>query len=153
MPEVGDVIENPVTGEKIVFRQTGAETQGELLPFDMYVEPGGFPTTEHVHPSQTEHFHVKAGQLCLQREGEQEVYREGEEASIPPGTPHMWWNTGSRELRATVKLRPAGRFASFITSLFALAQDDKTNPLVRSTSFFSERLFYLHVTLYNGPLS
>ena len=39
----------------------------------------------------------------------------------------MWWNSGSGELQATVELRPAGRFASFITSLFALAQTDQTN--------------------------
>ena len=126
MVSAGDVIENPVTGEKLVLRQTGAETEGRLLKFDMVVEPGGFPTTEHVHRSQAEHFRVKQGELRLQREGEERVYRAGEEATIPAGTPHMWWNSGDSELQAVVELRPAGRFASFITSLFALAQAGKT---------------------------
>lgn len=126
MVQPGDVIENPVTGERISFLQTGEETEGEQLRFDLFAEPGGFPTTEHIHPSQTEHFAVKAGKLRLQRQGEEKVYEEGEEATIPAGTPHMWWNTGESELQATVELRPAGRFASFITSLFALAQEGKT---------------------------
>lgn len=127
MVQPGDVIENPVTGERIVFLQTGEETAGEQLRFDLFAEPGGFPTTEHIHPSQTEHFLVKVGKLRLQQQGEEKVYEEGEEATIFAGTPHMWWNTSDSELQARVELRPAGRFASFIKSLFALAQAGKTD--------------------------
>lgn len=127
MVQPDNMIENPVTGERIVFLQTGEETKGELLQFDLFADPGGFPTTEHIHPSQAEHFLVKAGELRLRQQGEEKVYEEGEEATIPVGTPHMWWNTGESELHARVELRPAGRFASFITSLFALAQKGKTD--------------------------
>ncbi|MDX1614939.1 MAG: cupin domain-containing protein [Candidatus Promineifilaceae bacterium] len=123
----GTEIENPITGERIVFRQTPEETDGRLLKFDIMVEPGGFPTTEHVHPAQSEHFEVNSGRLRLQQAGEETVYEAGEEATIPPGTPHMWWNSSQRQLEATVELRPAGRFASFITSLFALAQAGRTD--------------------------
>ena len=70
---------------------------------------------------------VQPGELCLQRQGEEKIYREGEATTIPPGTPHFWWNSGDSELQARVELRPAGRFASFITSLFALAQEGKTD--------------------------
>jgi hypothetical protein len=31
----GEVIENPVTGERVVFRQTARDTGGELLQFDL----------------------------------------------------------------------------------------------------------------------
>ena len=127
MTKAGDIIKNPITGEKMVFRETADETEGRLLQFDMFVEPGGFPTAEHVHPAQEETFVVKAGELRLRRDGEEEIYHTGEEATIPPGTPHMWWNDSSSELHALVEMRPAGRFASFITSLFALARDGKTD--------------------------
>jgi hypothetical protein len=30
----GEVIENPVTGERVVFRQTARDTGGELLQFE-----------------------------------------------------------------------------------------------------------------------
>ena len=127
MVQPGDLIQNPVTGERAVFLQTGEETGGEVLQFNLFAEPGGFPTAEHVHPAQTEHFLVQAGELCLQRQGEERIYREGEATTIPPGTPHFWWNSGDSKLQARVELRPAGRFASFLTSLFALAQEGKTD--------------------------
>lgn len=121
------VIENPKTGEKIIFQQTGVETEGKLLKFDILVKPGGVVAAEHIHPAQTEHFLVKKGELCLQEQGEKKIYTAGEETTIPPGTPHVWWNDGSEELQVKVEFRPADRFDSFLRSLFALAQDDKTN--------------------------
>ncbi len=127
MMQERDVIANPVTGEKVVFLQTGGDTGGELLQFDMFVEPGGAVAAEHVHPSQTEQFIVKKGELCLQNGGNEEMYNAGDETTIPPGTSHVWWNSGSSELHVRVELRPASRFDAFLRSLFALAQDDKTD--------------------------
>lgn len=127
MAQAEDTIKNPVTGEKAVFRQTGDETDGRLLQFDLFVEPGGFVAAEHIHPSQTEHFTVNEGELRLRKEDDEETYQAGEEATIPPGTPHVWWNSGDEELHVTVELRPADRFDAFLTSLFALAQDGKTD--------------------------
>lgn len=127
MAQAEGTIRNPVTGEKIVFRQTGADTDGRLLRFDMFVEPGGFVAAEHIHPSQTEHFTVKEGELRLRKQSEEQTYQAGEEATIPPGTPHVWWNSGDEELHVTVEIRPADRFDAFLTSLFALAQDGKTD--------------------------
>ena len=36
MARAGDVLENPVTGERIVFRRVAADTNGELLLFDSW---------------------------------------------------------------------------------------------------------------------
>ena len=93
----------------------------------MFVKAGGFAAAEHIHPGQTEHFLVKEGELCLSKNGEKQQYVQGEEATIPPGTPHVWWNSGDGELHVRVDFRPAGRFRDFLTSLFALAQDDQTD--------------------------
>lgn len=123
MGELEDVIENPVTGERIEFHETG----GELLRFEMAVDPGGFVAAPHFHPAQTEHFTVKEGKLKLRRGDSQEVFRQGEEATIPQGTEHVWWNAGDSELVVMVEFRPADRFAHFLQSLFALAKDGKTN--------------------------
>ena len=46
---------------------------------------------------------------------------------IPPGTPHVWWNSGSQNLRVILEFRLAGRFAEFITTFFALARAGLTN--------------------------
>ena len=127
MVRVGDVIENPVTGETMTFLATGRETAGELLRIDMRVRPGGFVASEHVHPEQEERFQIASGEIALRMNGEERRYGVGERITIPAGTPHVWWNTGSSELRVLLEFRPAGRFAEFITSFFALAQQGRTN--------------------------
>ena len=42
MLHAGDTIENPVTGERIVFRATSVETNGEAVMIDCFVRPSGF---------------------------------------------------------------------------------------------------------------
>lgn len=127
MAAPGDVIENPVTGERMVFLQTGEQNGGELLQIEMAVRPGGFAAAEHVHPTQEERFTVRAGTLTLRIAGQQRELGVGEQAAIPPGTPHVWWNGGDEELRVLLEFRPAGQFDRFITSFFALAQAGRTD--------------------------
>jgi quercetin dioxygenase-like cupin family protein len=127
MAKAGDIIVNPVTGERIVFLQTAKETGGELVQGDLVVKPGGFVAAEHVHPHQEERFTVHSGILRLRSRGEDRDLRGGEEATVPAGTPHVWWNAGEDELRVRVELRPAGRFEGFVTSFFALAQAGNTD--------------------------
>jgi hypothetical protein len=50
MAKAGDVIENPDMGTRIVFRRTAAETRGELLQFDFFVQPHKGVASEHLHP-------------------------------------------------------------------------------------------------------
>jgi hypothetical protein len=38
----------------------------------------------------------------------------------------VWWNSGQDDLRVVLDFRPAGRFAEFITTFFALARAGKT---------------------------
>ena len=54
MASRGDVVGNPITGEKVIFLETSEDTNGELLRFE-YVLPPRFSIPEHVHPHQEEH--------------------------------------------------------------------------------------------------
>ena len=136
MVTAGDVIENPVTGETMRFVLTGRETNGELLRIDMLVGPGGFASAEHVHPAQSERFSVVSGQLTLRVGGHEQVYTDGQQLTIPAGTPHVWWNSGPDDVRVMVEFRPAGRFAEFITTFFALARAGKTDRRGLPTNLF-----------------
>ena len=127
MVRVGDVIENPVTGEEMTFLRTAHETAGELLRIDMVVRVGGFVTGEHVYFYQEERFQIASGEITLRMRGEERRYAAGEDITIPRGTPHAWWNSGADDLRVLLEFRPAGRFAEFITTFFALARTGKTN--------------------------
>jgi quercetin dioxygenase-like cupin family protein len=154
MVKAGDVIENPVTGETMTFLLTGHETAGQLLRIDMAVRPGGFAAAEHVHPDQDEHFQIASGQITLRVDGREQVYAAGEDVTIPAGTPHVWWNSGTDDLRVMLDFRPAGRFGEFITTFFALAQAKKTNtrglprnPLQLAVTFAE----YQHVIYATNP--
>ena len=111
----------------MTFLQTGRDTNGELLRIDMRVRAGGFASGEHIHVHQEERFVIDRGQMTLRLNGAERRHAAGEQVTIPPGTPHVWWNSGSDELRVFVEFRPAGRFAEFITTYFAFARAGKTN--------------------------
>jgi hypothetical protein len=58
MSKAGDVVENPVIGERGVARIGTAETGGELLVADLYIRPGGAVMGELLHPAIEERFTV-----------------------------------------------------------------------------------------------
>jgi quercetin dioxygenase-like cupin family protein len=123
----GDRLENPVTGEVLVFHRTSAETNGESVLVETIVRPHGFVAAAHVHPFQTERFEVLAGVLGL-RVGDEEILAgPGDVAVVPPGTPHRFWNAGQAEARFLAEVRPALQFESLIETMFTLAAQGKTN--------------------------
>lgn len=155
MPRPGDVIEHPVTGERMVFLQTGRETNGQLLQIDLTVQPGGSVALEHIHPHQDERFVVRKGEITMRVNGILWVYQAGEEVTVPRGTPHVWWNAGDDELNVVLEFRPAGRFDRFITSFFALAQTGGVGPQGTPGFFQMAVLFHAYrdvVRVANLPI-
>jgi mannose-6-phosphate isomerase-like protein (cupin superfamily) len=127
MIKKGDIIENPITGEKMEFLQTAEDTGGSLLKIMLTVKPNGFVAAPHIHPMQEERFLVKSGTIRLQTGGTESLLRANQEGLVPPGVPHVWWNGGADELKAIVEFRPALRTQDFLSTLFALARDGKTD--------------------------
>jgi mannose-6-phosphate isomerase-like protein (cupin superfamily) len=122
-----DRLENPVTGEVLVFHRTAAETAGESVLVETIVRPDGFVAATHVHPHQTERFEVLEGLVGL-RIGDQELLAGPRDvAVVPRGTAHRFWNAGEREARFLCEVRPALGFESLIETMFALAAEGKTN--------------------------
>ena len=77
MIHAGDVIENPVTGERIVFRKTSRETNGQAVVIETYVQPNGFVAAAHAHPSQEERFEILSGEVGFNVGGEKTVTGRG----------------------------------------------------------------------------
>src|SRR6266545_3409031 len=98
----GDTIKNPVTGERVTFLATSADTDGDAVVIETVVQPGGFVAAAHVHPAQSERFAVAAG------------------------TAHRFWNAGADPVRFVCEVRPALQFESLLETMFALAADGKT---------------------------
>ena len=123
----GDRLENPVTGEAVVFHRTSVETNGESVLVETIVRPGGFVAAAHVHPYQSERFQVLEGRLGL-KVGEQEfIALPGAMHVVPPDTPHRFWNAGEGAARFLCEVRPALGFESLIETMFTLAAEGKTN--------------------------
>ena len=125
--KAGQVVENPVTGERVVVHVGTENSAGELLMVDAYVRPGGAVTGEHVHPAIEDYFTVVRGRVGFRLDGRATIARLGQRLHVPAGTAHDWWNAGEGEALITVEIRPGGRFEEMIANLFGLAQDGKTN--------------------------
>jgi mannose-6-phosphate isomerase-like protein (cupin superfamily) len=124
---VGEVLDNPVTGERGVVRVAPGESNGYRLVADVYVRPGGAVSGEHVHPSYTESYTLVRGRLAVRRDGRGVDMDPGMRPDIPPGMPHDFWNAGPDEARFVLEVQPAGRFLPMIRNLFLLAQEGKTD--------------------------
>jgi quercetin dioxygenase-like cupin family protein len=123
----GDRLENPVTGEVLVFHRTSEQTNGDSVLVETIVRPQGFVAATHVHPHQTERFEVLEGLLGL-RIGSDELLAEPRDAAVvPPGTPHRFWNAGEQDARFLCEVRPVLGFESLIETMFTLAAQGKTN--------------------------
>lgn len=127
MITAGDVLEHPVTGERLVVRQTARDTDGALFQADFYMRPGGFEAGEHIHPIQEERFEIFAGTLHGRVAGKEVFSRPGETLVIPRGTPHVFWNDGADELHVLMEFRPALQIERFFETFFGLAQDGKVS--------------------------
>jgi quercetin dioxygenase-like cupin family protein len=123
----GQTVENPMTGEVLVFHETSADTGGAFVRFETIVRPGGTVAAAHVHPYQTERFDVLAGTLGVKAGRTKAELGAGDSIEIEPGTPHRFWNAGTNEVRFVAEVSPALEFESLIETMFGLAADGKTN--------------------------
>jgi mannose-6-phosphate isomerase-like protein (cupin superfamily) len=127
MIRAGDSIENPITGERLVFRKTSAETNGEAVVVECFVKPNGFVAKAHVHPSQDERFEILKGSLMFKLDGKELPAGPGDRILVPAGSTHQFWNAGEEEAHFVCEVRPALKFEQLVETMFALAADGKTN--------------------------
>jgi quercetin dioxygenase-like cupin family protein len=127
MIRAGDVLENPITGERLVFRKTSRETNGEAVVIEAFVKPNGFVAAAHLHPYQEERFQILRGSVGFRVGREEVVAGPGQRLTVPSGTPHKFWNAGDEEAHFVCEVRPALQFEQLIETMFGLADDGKTN--------------------------
>jgi len=123
----GDTIENPVTGERLIFHQTAADTAGEAVVVECIVQPKGAVAAAHVHPHQEERFEVLRGSVGFRVGRKKVVAGPGQRLTVPPGTAHRFWNAGAEEAAFVCEIRPALQFEQLVETMFSLAADGKTN--------------------------
>jgi quercetin dioxygenase-like cupin family protein len=129
MARAGDEIVDPNTGERLIFRKTAKETDGELLQLDWIGKAGWKAGPLHVHPYQEERFEVMSGTLGSHVAGVERIHEVGEVVVAPAGSVHTVWNAGGEEeeVHSLVEFRPALRMETVLETVAGLAQDGKTN--------------------------
>lgn len=127
MIHAGDSIDNPVTGERLVFRKTSRETGGQAVVVEVFVQPNGFVAAAHLHPSQEERFEILRGSVGFKLSRKKLVAGPGQRITVPAGTPHKFWNAGDEQAHFVCEIRPALQFEQLIETMFTLAADGKTN--------------------------
>jgi quercetin dioxygenase-like cupin family protein len=119
----GRVIENPVSGERIVIRATAAQTGGELLAWELFLAPGGQVPSSHAHPRQEELFTVVDGVLRFRAGGRRTTLRPGESVRVRPGQVHSFANPGRRTTHVLVETRPALGMQALLETAAAMAAE------------------------------
>jgi len=113
-PEAAErVIQNPISGERIVIRTSARETDGRLLAFDLSLPPGGHVPARHAHPIQEERFTVIQGRMRFSFAGSTILVNPGESVVVPKGEAHWFGNPGPETSLARVEVRPALRTQEF----------------------------------------
>ena len=126
MAHTGQTIEHPQTGERFTFRKTAADTNGELLEFDLELSPEGKVPGKHVHPNQTERFEVLEGTMKFTVGHKTVVAEKGDVLTVEPGTAHKFRNSGGTTARVRVQVTPALRMEELFETVCQLATDGRT---------------------------
>ena len=131
MARAGQIIENPVTGDTLIFHQTAQDTDGELLRFEEVKAVTFKGPPAHIHPHQEERFEVLEGTARLSVNGREHVLHAGESITIPPYTSHSWGNGDNTPVRVITEFRPALHIEHFFESLYLLPYLKRSRNLAR----------------------
>jgi quercetin dioxygenase-like cupin family protein len=123
MAYAGQIIRNPVSGERIRFLATAAETGGERLEFELELTPDGHVPGAHVHPEQEERFEVLEGVMRFRLGLRTIVARAGETVVVPAGRVHRFANGSDEAARARVTVTPALDMEELLTTTADLARE------------------------------
>ena len=92
----GQTLVNTITGERMTFLHTSAETDSEYVLIELRAEPKAFVAAAHVHPAQVETFEIVSGTLGARVAGKEVTAHAGDVLVVEPGQAHKWWNAGER---------------------------------------------------------
>jgi quercetin dioxygenase-like cupin family protein len=123
MAQARQIIHNPVSGERITFLRTAADTDGQLLEFELELAADGRVPGAHVHPEQEERFHVLEGTMKFRLGARTILAHAGESVVVPAGRMHKFSNAGDQPARARIEVVPALNMEDLLCTTAQLAHD------------------------------
>ena len=125
--QAGDILSNPATGTRIVWRRTAAETGGLASVAEVHLAPTGRRAPLHVHPRQRQRIEVLAGSLGAQLGRRRSVVGSGARFAVPEGLPHRFWNAGEDTVQLVVEVTPSLGTEALLEALYALSDAGKSD--------------------------
>src|SRR4030095_12705680 len=126
---------NPAYKDKATILSTSEETGGEYSLGELEVAPGG-GNPMHVHTAFSETFIAKKGIIGVMIKDRKFYLKPGESITIPPLTPHHFFNRSDETVICQVKLQPGHEgFEKGIAIAYGLAKDGKANKKGTPKSF------------------
>jgi quercetin dioxygenase-like cupin family protein len=116
-------------GASFSITKSAAETGGERVEIEITLPPDVSGPPPHFHPRQEEQWHVLAGTLEAQVDGNWRTLREGESASIPMGRVHTLRNRTNEDVRVLDVHIPALDFQDYMEDLHQLTEAGKITSL------------------------
>jgi len=127
MAHAGQTLRNPASGERITFRATAADTDGELVAIELELPPGRrVPGGLHIHPRQEERFEVAEGTMRFRVGRERVTAGPGDVVVVPAGVPHDFANDGDADAVVHVEVRPALQMERLFETAVRLAEQGRT---------------------------
>ena len=127
MAYTGQSFSNPVSGERITFLQTAADTDGALLEFELELTADGHVPGAHVHPEQEERFHVLEGEMTFRLGLRKIVATAGETVVVPAGRVHKFANKSGAPVAPASRSSPRSTWRISSTTTAELAIEGNTN--------------------------
>src|SRR5215472_16115090 len=120
--KIGEVWENPVTGEYAKILELPWQNQQGRAVAELVAIPGARVMGEDCHPALTERFTPLEGELTVKLNGQVRILHQGETAVIEPGVWHDFWNATGRNILVRIEITPSERFVHMIETFFGLAR-------------------------------
>lgn len=153
---VGELWENPVTGELGRILELPWQHPEGRLTAELIARAGARVAGEHRHPTLVERFTALEGELSVKINGKTSILHRGESAVIEANLWHDWWNETSRDVRVRLEVTPGLRFAHMIETFWGLARlghtDRKGMPSLLQLAL-SAREFSDTIVLRRPPLA
>ena len=151
MVQPGDVIENPVTGERITFLRTSAQTGGSLAEMELALSPTAHLAAAHIHLHQEERFEVIEGLIRIRCNAEESLVGAGATVAVPAGSPHTWAPEGDKGARVKLTFTPGAGIEEFFDEFFRLGREGRTNKKGVPSLLVTSRLGLAHDMYLAGP--
>lgn len=144
MATTGQMFENPITGERMIFRKAGCDTDWMVLDIEFVLPPNDqHPLAPHFHLYFDERSEILEGTAHYKLGGVEYSAHAGDTLLLPRKVSHVHpWNTGQDVLRVrkitqldTPQPQLLLASATFFESLYALAQQKKVKDNGLPTSF------------------